>query len=66
MDLGATHSFVSIMFTIGVNKELESLTEELLISTPVRDSFIVNSVYRNCIVHIDGETLEVYLIMLNI
>ncbi|XP_050941530.1 uncharacterized protein LOC127149710 [Cucumis melo] len=66
MDPGATHSFVSIMFTVGIDKELESLTEELLISTPVGDSFIVNSVYQKCSILIDGETLEVDLIPLNI
>ncbi|KAA0067055.1 reverse transcriptase [Cucumis melo var. makuwa] len=52
--------------TIGVDKELESLTEELLISTLVGDSFIVNSVYRKCSILIDDETLEVDLIPLNI
>ncbi|KAL0553697.1 hypothetical protein IC582_007600 [Cucumis melo] len=66
MDPGTTHFFVSIMFVVGVVKELESLTEELLISTPVGDSFIVNSVYRKCSILIDGETLEVDLIPLNI
>ncbi|KAA0035225.1 DNA/RNA polymerases superfamily protein [Cucumis melo var. makuwa] len=45
--------------TVEVDKELESLTEELLISTPVGDSFIVNSVYRKCSILIDGETLEI-------
>ncbi|KAL4016686.1 hypothetical protein IC575_024343 [Cucumis melo] len=66
MDPGPTHCFLSIMFTVGVDKELESLTEELLISTLVGDSFIVNSVYRKCSILIDDETLEVDLIPLNI
>lgn len=66
MDLDATHSFVSIMFSVGFDKELESLTKELLISTPVGDSFIVNSVYRDCMVHIVGKTLVVDLIPLDV
>ena len=66
MDPGATHSFISFMFIVGVEKELKSLIEELFINTPVGNSFIVNSVYRDCMVHIDGETLEVDLILLNI
>ncbi|KAA0060484.1 Gag protease polyprotein-like protein [Cucumis melo var. makuwa] len=52
--------------TVGIDKELESLTEELLISTRIGDSFIVNSVYRKCSILIDGETLEVDLNPLNI
>ena len=59
MDPCAIHSFVSIIFMIEVHKNLECLTEELLIITPVGDRFIANSVYQDCIVHIDGETLLV-------
>ena len=50
LDPGATHSFISTMFTTGIDKNLELLPSELLIATPIGKTLVANNVYRNCVV----------------
>lgn len=49
-DPGATHSFVSYMLIVGVDKNLELLPGELVIATPVGEPVVAHNVYRNCII----------------
>lgn len=65
-DPGATRSFMSCMFTKGVNKELECLLEELLISTPLGETYVSHGVFKGYTICIDESELSANLIPLDI
>ncbi|KAL0560590.1 hypothetical protein IC582_000999 [Cucumis melo] len=65
-DLGATHSFVSSIFFTKLNKILEPLFEVLAIYTPVGDVLLVNEVLRNCEVLVEGISMLVDLLPLEL
>ena len=47
-DSGATHSFVSHIFTKYVNKKLKPLSDFLLVHTHVGNSIMIEHVYHDC------------------
>ncbi|KAL0559141.1 hypothetical protein IC582_003731 [Cucumis melo] len=63
---GATHSFVSSIFLTKLNRMLEPLSEGLAIYTPVGDVLLVNEVLRNCEVLVEGISLLVDLLPLEL
>ncbi|KAA0061889.1 DNA/RNA polymerases superfamily protein [Cucumis melo var. makuwa] len=63
---GATHSFVSSIFLTKLNSMLEPLSEGLAIYTPVGDVLLVNEVLRNCEVLVEGISLLVDLLPLEL
>ncbi|KAA0032107.1 DNA/RNA polymerases superfamily protein [Cucumis melo var. makuwa] len=63
---GATHSFVSSIFLTTLNRMLEPLSEGLAIYTPVGDVLLVNEVLRNCEVLVEGISLLVDLLPLEL
>ncbi|KAL0536750.1 hypothetical protein IC582_025710 [Cucumis melo] len=65
-DPGATHSFVSSIFLTKLNRMLEPLSEGLTIYTPVGDVLLVNEVLRNCEVLVEGISLLVDLLPLEL
>ncbi|KAL4032966.1 hypothetical protein IC575_006049 [Cucumis melo] len=65
-DPGATHSFVSSIFLTKLNRMLEPLSEGLAIYTPVGDALLVNEVLRNCEVLVEGISLLVDLLPLEL
>ncbi|KAA0035808.1 DNA/RNA polymerases superfamily protein [Cucumis melo var. makuwa] len=65
-DPGATHSFVSSIFLTKLNRMLEPLSEGLVIYTPVGDVLLVNEVLRNCEVLVEGISLLVDLLPLEL
>ncbi|KAA0060066.1 DNA/RNA polymerases superfamily protein [Cucumis melo var. makuwa] len=65
-DLGATHSFVSSIFLTKLNRMLEPLSEGLAIYTLVGDVLLVNEVLRNCEVLVEGISLLVDLLPLEL
>ncbi|TYK09349.1 RVP_2 domain-containing protein [Cucumis melo var. makuwa] len=65
-DPGATHSFVSSIFLTKLNRMLEPLSEGLAIYTPVGDVLLVNKVLRNCEVLVEGISLLVDLLPLEL
>ncbi|KAL0556085.1 hypothetical protein IC582_004592 [Cucumis melo] len=65
-DPGATHSFVSSIFLTKLNRMLEPLSEGLAIYTPVGDVLLVNEVLRNCEVLVEGISLLVDLLPLEL
>ncbi|KAL0536964.1 hypothetical protein IC582_025927 [Cucumis melo] len=65
-DPGATHSFVSSIFLTKLNRMLEPLSEGLAIYTPVGDVLLVNEVLRNCEVLVEGISMVVELIPLEL
>ncbi|KAA0059550.1 reverse transcriptase [Cucumis melo var. makuwa] len=65
-DPGATHSFVSSIFLTKLNRMLEPLSEGLAIHTPVGDILLVNEVLRNCEVLVEGISLLVDLLPLEL
>ncbi|KAL4017009.1 hypothetical protein IC575_024680 [Cucumis melo] len=65
-DPGATHSFVSSIFLTKFNRMLEPLSEGLAIYTPVGDVLLVNEVLRNCEVLVEGISLLVDLLPLEL
>ncbi|KAA0056483.1 reverse transcriptase [Cucumis melo var. makuwa] len=65
-DSGATHSFVSSIFLTKLNRMLKPLSEGLAIYTPVDDVLLVNEVLRNCEVLVEGISLLVDLLPLEL
>ncbi|KAL0533781.1 hypothetical protein IC582_027827 [Cucumis melo] len=65
-DPGTTHSFVSSIFLTKLNRMLEPLSEGLAIYTPVGDVLLVNEVLRNCEVLVEGISLLVDLLPLEL
>ncbi|KAL4021094.1 hypothetical protein IC575_019884 [Cucumis melo] len=65
-DPGATHSFVSSIFLTKLNRMLEPLSEGLAIYTQVGDVLLVNEVLRNCEVLVEGISLLVDLLPLEL
>ncbi|KAA0037886.1 Gag protease polyprotein-like protein [Cucumis melo var. makuwa] len=65
-DPGATHFFVSSIFFTKLNRMLKPLSEELAIYTPVDDVLFVNEVLRNCEVLVEGISLLVDLLPLEL
>ncbi|KAA0054814.1 reverse transcriptase [Cucumis melo var. makuwa] len=65
-DPGATHSFVSSIFMTKLNRMLEPLSEGLAIYTPVGDVLLVNEVLHNCEVLVEGISLLVDLLPLEL
>ncbi|KAL4014052.1 hypothetical protein IC575_026242 [Cucumis melo] len=65
-DLGATHSFVYSIFLTKLNMMLEPLSEGLAIYTPVGDVLLVNKMLRNCEVLVEGISLLVDLLPLEL
>ncbi|TYK00849.1 DNA/RNA polymerases superfamily protein [Cucumis melo var. makuwa] len=65
-DPGATHSFVSSIFLTKLNRMLEPLSEGLTIYTPVGDVLLVNEVLRNYEVLVEGISLLVDLLPLEL
>ncbi|TYJ96613.1 Retrotransposable element Tf2 [Cucumis melo var. makuwa] len=65
-DLGATHSFVSSIFLTKLNMMLEPLSEGLAIYTLVGDVLLVNKMLRNCEVLVEGISLLVDLLPLEL
>ncbi|KAL0536139.1 hypothetical protein IC582_025073 [Cucumis melo] len=65
-DPGATHSFVSSIFLTKLNRMLEPLSEELAIYTLVGDVLFVTEVLRNCEVLVEGISLLVDLLPLEL
>ncbi|XP_038896658.1 uncharacterized protein LOC120084921 [Benincasa hispida] len=47
LDPGAAHSFISSMFALHIDRMLESMPDELFISTIVGDVLVVREYYRN-------------------
>ncbi|KAL0544214.1 hypothetical protein IC582_019327 [Cucumis melo] len=66
LDPGATHSFVSSTFLTKLNRMLESLSEGLVIYTPVGDVLLVNEVLRNCEILVECISLLVDLLPLEL
>lgn len=54
------------MFTVNIDRRLESLSEELFIYTPIGDVLVASKVYRNCMVQVDGVAMTVVLIPLDL
>ncbi|XP_058189188.1 uncharacterized protein LOC131306778 [Rhododendron vialii] len=64
IDPGSTHSFVSNLFSVHLNKHYVLLNTALAISTPVGEVVIVGVSFPKCVVSVGGRNLEVDLIPL--
>ncbi|KAL0537643.1 hypothetical protein IC582_026626 [Cucumis melo] len=65
-DPGATHSFLSSIFLTKLNRMLEPLSDGLAIYTLVGDVLLVNEVLRNCEILVEGISLLVDLLPLEL
>lgn len=66
IDPSAMHSFVFVVFALESDREVEMLSKELLIGTPVGETCVVSTMYQNCVIQIDGEKFTDNLIPLDI
>ena len=65
IDSGSTHSFIYVKFAEKLNREQEPLDYMLHVATPSGRTMIVASIYRACIVAIEGVELLVNLMPLS-
>ncbi|XP_070005875.1 uncharacterized protein [Nicotiana sylvestris] len=63
-DPGSTFSYVTPYFAINLGLEPEQLSEPFLVSTPVGESVKVTTVYKGCIVSVQGRNTKTDLIEL--
>ena len=66
IDLGATHSFISIGFMSNVNVESQPIDCSIVVSLPTGDSRLAKSVYMDSRVIIGGQEFLENLILLDI
>ena len=64
-DSGSTHSFISISRANRIDKILEPLDFDLIVSQPMSKGLICSSVLRNCEMTIGGESMTMDLIPLS-
>ncbi|KAJ4710029.1 Retrotransposon protein, putative, Ty3-gypsy subclass [Melia azedarach] len=66
IDPGSTHSFISRTFATHADRELRPLDYGLVVATPLGDSLLAESVYRDCIIRVGSCDMKVDLIPLDI
>ena len=66
IDLGATHSFISMGFISNVNVESQPIDCSIVVSLPTGDSRLAKSVYMDSRVIIGGQEFLADLILLDI
>ena len=66
IDLGATHSFISMGFISKVNVESQPIDCSIVVSLPTGDSRIAESIYLDSRVIIKGQKFLANLILLDI
>ena len=64
IDPGSTHSFIASNIASCLHIEPGILNEELSVRTPLGESLVVRTVYRDCTVRIDIGEFSVDLIVL--
>lgn len=65
IDPGLTHSFISCTFAMQADKEMRPLDCSLVVVTPVGNSLLTESVFRDCSVRVGGKDMVADLIPLN-
>ncbi|XP_038974763.1 uncharacterized protein LOC120106008 [Phoenix dactylifera] len=63
-DSGSTHSFVSVSFSKQLHCTSEKI-EPLHVATPLQETVIVDTKYKNCIIQLGGKELEANLLQLD-
>ena len=66
IDLGSTHSFVPRTFVMYIERELELLDYDLVVSTPTGGSLLTKKVYRDCTIRLGEHEFRADLIILDI
>ncbi|WRX13385.1 zinc finger protein [Theobroma cacao] len=63
-DPGSTHSFVSSNFMPKLGKHYEYMDEQLVVTTPLKESYVAKYVFRSCVVQIkDRDTWVDFVLM---
>ena len=66
IDPGSTHSFILVVFAQYIDKGVDWLDSQLIVAMPVGGSFIVDQVYKDCDIIIEGQVLAVDLIPIDL
>ena len=66
IDLGSTHSFVSISFVGLLGMSIDNINFDLFVATPLGDSVVVNKIIRDCFVMIGYREMTVNLVLLDL
>lgn len=65
IDPGFTHSFIYRTFGMQADREMRPLDCSLVVVTPVGNSLLTESVFRDCLVRAGGKDMVADLIPLN-
>ena len=65
-DFRYSRSFVSSSFALHANRELAPLKKELLVTTPLREQILRNTIFKGCEILVDCVFLKVNLIPLEL
>ena len=66
IDLGSTHSLVSISFVGLLGMHISTMEFDLIVATPMRDSVVTNRMLKNCLVMIGYRDMPVDLVLLDL
>ena len=66
IDLGSTHSFVSVFFAGLLGMPIDNMDFDLFVATPLGDSVVVDKIIRDCCVMIGYREMTVDLILLDL
>ena len=64
VDLGATHSFVAILYVMHLGGESKKLDNPMIVSTLVGETLRIDTIYPNCVVMVQGYELLIDLLPL--
>ena len=63
-DTGSSRYFVSTIFALHANRELDPLKNKLVVNTPLGQQILCTSVFKGCEVVVEGVVLKANLIPL--
>ena len=66
IDLGSTHSFVSVSFAGLLGMPIDNMDFDLFVVTHLGDFFVVNKILRDCCVMIGYREMKVDLVLLDL
>ena len=66
IDLISTHSYISFIFAQHIESMIDWLDSPLVVAMPAGGSFIVDHVYRECEITVEGRILAANLILIEL
>ena len=66
IDLGSTYSFIFHTFVMHADRKMRSLDCTLIVATPIDNSLLAESIFRDCVLRVGNKDMVADLIPLDI